>query len=204
MTNDLVKHASSRLDHVQEEHVKPTATPHALNEVDSARPPTAMHLELAHAIERMHRRYLDLLRMSLTRLGVNDVSPVQAVLMFRIGGDELSVRDLLDRGYYMGSNASYNLKQLVDAGYVERNVSPRDRRSARIRLSPKGEQLCDTLRTIHEGYHRLVVRNATEAQEMETACRLLNRIETVWTSALRHGEPSPVDAPAPANRPVSE
>jgi DNA-binding MarR family transcriptional regulator len=146
------------------------------------------HFDLVRIVERVHRRYLDLFRVDLGRLGVNDLSPTQVMMLFTIGADELSVRDLIDRGYYLGSNASYNLKRLVETGYVDRNASERDRRSARIRLSEKGRRLCDLVRTMDATYHRLVARNEEEVRELEIAFNTLRRLEQVWTSALRYGE----------------
>ncbi|MDJ1159989.1 MarR family transcriptional regulator [Chelatococcus sp. SYSU_G07232] len=155
---------------------------------DAGDPSAVVHLELVRCIERLHRRYLDLFRVDLTRLGVEDLSPAQVMMLFTIGPDDLSVRDLIDRGYYLGSNASYNLKRLVESGYVERSASPRDRRSARIRLSEKGRQLCDLVRTVDATYHRLVARDETEARDLDTTFRTLRRLEHMWTNALRYGE----------------
>src|SRR5271154_2594632 len=113
----------------------------------SAFPSPLMHAvqDLPRLIERMHRRFLDVLRVELTRKGINDISPVQAMMLGSIGGEEISVRDLIERGYYLGSNASYNLKHLVDGGYVDRQASARDRRSARLKLSAKGKDILDAL-----------------------------------------------------------
>jgi DNA-binding MarR family transcriptional regulator len=148
---------------------------------------TVTHLDLVRVVERVHRRYLDLFRLDLGRLGIDDLSPSQVMMLFTIGNDELSVRDLIDRGYYLGSNASYNLKRLVETGYVDRNASERDRRSARIRLSQKGQELCEAVRKLDESYQRLVARNAEEARELEVAFRTLRRLEQAWTSSLRYG-----------------
>ncbi len=146
------------------------------------------HLELARVIERAHRRYLDLLRVELIRLGIDDISPAQVMLLFTIGPDELSVRDLLERGHYLGSNASYNLKQLVDSGYVDRAHSQRDRRAARLKLADKGQFLCQKIRDLDECYHRQVARDEQEARELTSAFHLLRRLELVWTTTMRYGE----------------
>ncbi|WP_229729181.1 MarR family winged helix-turn-helix transcriptional regulator [Agaricicola taiwanensis] len=147
------------------------------------------HLELVRLVERVNRRYADLLRVELTRLGIDDVSCAQVMLLFTIGDDELTVRDLLERGHYLGSNASYNLKQLVEGGYVDRSASQRDRRSARLRLSEKGQQLCRSLGVVDETYHRLIARDEDEIRDLETTYRTLRRLELIWTSTLRYGEP---------------
>lgn len=145
-------------------------------------------LEIARLIERAHRRFLDLLRMELTKLGTDDISPSQVMLLFTIGADELSVRDLLERGHYLGSNASYNLKQLVDAGYVHRSASLRDRRSARLRLTPKASTLCENIRHMHDTVHRQTVKDETDSRDLMTAYSVLRRLEMHWTGSLRYGE----------------
>lgn len=149
---------------------------------------TVTHLELVRVIERVHRRYCDLLRVELTRLGIDDISPPQVMLLLTIGEDELSVRDLLERGHYLGSNASYNLKQLLEANYILRTASARDRRSARIRLDAKGRHLCEMIRGVDETYHRLVARDADEERDLGVAFAMLRRMEFVWTNALRYGD----------------
>jgi len=105
--------------------------------------------DLPRLIERMHRRYLDVVRIELSKKGFFDISPVQAVMLGTIGGqsgqEEISVRDLIERGYYLGSNASYNIKSLVDGDYVERTASLRDKRSARLKLTNKGRLILSLL-----------------------------------------------------------
>src|SRR5262245_21032049 len=94
----------------------------------------AMLTDMPVLIERMHRRFLDVIRIEMAKQGVADISPVQMMMLCTIGDQELSVRDLIERGYYLGSNASYNLKQLVAQGYIERQASLHDKRAARLKL----------------------------------------------------------------------
>lgn len=155
---------------------------------EASDPPTVRHLDLARDVERFHRRYLDHLRSALMKLGVDDLSPSQVLMMFTIGNDELSVRDLLGRGNYLGSNASYNLKRLFDAAYIERQASSRDRRSARIKLAPKGHNLCATIRAIDQGYQQLIVRDAQELRDLETTVRTLRRIEVMIMTSMKYGD----------------
>jgi DNA-binding MarR family transcriptional regulator len=142
-------------------------------------------LDLARMIERVSRRFLDYLRLELTRLGVDDISPSQVMVLLTIGAGEIAVRDLLDRGHYVGSNASYNLKQLVESGYLERGASPRDRRLARISLSPKGQMLCERLRLLDETSQ---FSNGLESDlDLQTTHDTLRRLEQWWGDALRYG-----------------
>ncbi|MGO4525935.1 winged helix DNA-binding protein [Microvirga sp. 2MCAF35] len=155
-------------------------------EVSQAEPAGISHIEIVRVIERLHRRSLDLVRADLIEAGIDDLSPSQVMMLFTIGSSELSVRDLIERGYYLGSNASYSLKRLVEAEYVVRTASERDRRSARIRLSEKGRALCDMIRRNDKTYQQLMARNDAERRDLETTFRTLKRIEQTWSNAVRY------------------
>ncbi|KQK32527.1 hypothetical protein ARD30_00040 [Bosea thiooxidans] len=143
--------------------------------------------DLARVIERVSRRFLDYLRLELGKLGIEDISPSQVMILLTIGHGEIAVRDLLDRGHYGGSNASYNLKQLVESGYLERGASPRDRRLARISLSLKGQMLCERLRLLDEASQfGSRSENGAEA-DLLTTHETLRRLEQWWNDSLRYG-----------------
>jgi DNA-binding MarR family transcriptional regulator len=104
--------------------------------------PASDYAETIALIERLHRRFLDVLRVELERLGVDQINNVQSLLLANIGGEEVSVGELMTRGYYLGSNVTYNLQRLVEAGFVEQQRSRHDRRVVRVRLSERGHALC--------------------------------------------------------------
>ena len=167
--------------------------PHPASRHDDMRTPAAapsaaqISQDLPRLIERMHRRFLDVVRVELSRLGIEDISPVQAMMLTNIGDEEISVRDLIERGYYLGSNASYNLKQLVDGGYVDRRASSRDRRAAQLKVSVKGRQVLDALAGLNT---QMAEPLLPEAGDIETAWRILRRLERRWSDAIRFkGEP---------------
>lgn len=141
---------------------------------------------LARLIERMHRRFLDVVRAGLLKQGIDDIGPVQALMVMLIGDDEPSVRDLMERGYYLGSNASYSLKILVEAGYIDRGASQRDRRTARLRLTEKGQTLRDELTKLEQIQATALVRNETEAAELKAAYRTLRRLDRIWGDMVRY------------------
>jgi DNA-binding MarR family transcriptional regulator len=143
--------------------------------------------ELARVIERVSRRFLDYLRLELTKLGVDDISPSQVMVLMTIGQGEIAVRDLLDRGHYGGSNASYNLKQLVENGYLDRGASPRDRRQARISLSLKGQMLCERLRLLDEASQFGQRLESNRDTDLRTTHETLRQLEQWWNDALRYG-----------------
>lgn len=140
------------------------------------------HLELAVLVEKLGRRYLDLVRVQLRRLGLDDLSPSQMIMLLSVGPGEISVNDILARGGYVGSNTSHSLKQLVERDYLERNSSPRDRRLARISLSDKGREACARFRAEDLGRFRDLDRRALEATR-----DTLRHLEDRWVHVLRFG-----------------
>ncbi|MBP2314246.1 MarR family winged helix-turn-helix transcriptional regulator [Azospirillum soli] len=141
---------------------------------------------VARLIERMHRRFLDVVRAGLLKQGIDDIGPVQALMVMLIGDDEPSVRDLMERGYYLGSNASYSLKILVEAGYIDRGASQRDRRTARLRLSEKGQVLRAELTKLEQFQAAALVRNENEAADLKAAYRTLRRLDRIWGDMVRY------------------
>jgi DNA-binding MarR family transcriptional regulator len=75
-----------------------------------------LYMEALTLVERLHRRLLDVIKDEFDRAGRSDVNSVQALLLYNIGGAELTAGELRTRGYYLGSNVSYNLKKLVEMG----------------------------------------------------------------------------------------
>ncbi|MGQ3046557.1 MAG: MarR family transcriptional regulator [Niveispirillum sp.] len=146
----------------------------------------ALYADIARVIDHMQRRLHDVVRVELGRIGVDDISPMQVLMLLNIGSDELTVRDLMERGYYLGSNASYNLKHLVEQGYVDRGASARDRRAARLRLSEKGEWLCAEIGKLESRQAAQLLRTNTDATDLETTYRMLRRLERLWGDVVRY------------------
>lgn len=145
--------------------------------------------ELPRMIERMHRRFLDVIRLELGRVGFHDISPVQVMMLSNIGTEEIAVRDLIERGYYLGSNASYNLKQLVEGGYVERQAAERDRRSALLKVSPKGQKVLAKLESMTAQWVDPLLETGDEAS-LDSACRTLRQLERCWSDVVRYTAPA--------------
>ena len=119
-------------------------------------PVQPLYLEALTLVERLHRRLLDVIKDEFDRRGRSDINSVQALLLYNIGDKELTAGELRTRGYYLGSNVSYNLKKLVDAGYIHHQRSTTDRRSVRVRLTERGQEVCKVVNGL---YHRQFGRN---------------------------------------------
>ena len=153
--------------------------------MNSPSSPDLIAQELPRLIERMHRRFLDVVRIELSRHRINDISPAQAMMLVMIGDEEMSVRDLIERGYYLGSNASYNLKDLVEGGYAERQTAARDRRSAMVKVAPKGRTILEILHKLNAHMAEPLMKSDTEAHDMESAVRALRRLERRWSDNVQ-------------------
>lgn len=135
-------------------------------------------LELPQLLERLHRRYLDVVRMELTKIGARDINPVQVMMLATIGNvPEMSVRDLIERGYYLGSNASYNIKNLHDGGYIDRLTDEHDRRSARVRLTDKGKRVLDHMKTMDDQMAEILSPDAGMKDAYRLTIETLRRFE---------------------------
>ena len=165
-----------------------------MTETDAKASPQKLMQELPKQIERMHRRFLDVVRLELGRVGVRDISPVQVMMLGNIGGEKISVRDLIERGYYLGSNASYNLKQLVEGGYVERTSSTRDRRSAHLTLTAKGQDVLTKLSALELQWAEPILKDETTTSAIEATHKMLRQMERCWSDAVRYADTSPAEA----------
>ena len=146
------------------------------------------YLELTRLIERLHRRFLDVLRTELNRMSIKDINAVQALLLANIGEEEIVIRDLVERGYYQGSNVSYNIKKLVDMGYLEQERSTHDRRSVRVRLTEKAMGVVRNVRELEENNALALARQEVTVEDIDTVCGTLRRVERTWTDYIRYGD----------------
>jgi DNA-binding MarR family transcriptional regulator len=144
------------------------------------------YLEVLSLIERLHRQALDVIKDELDRRDEREINSVQALLLFNVGDQELSAGELRSRGHYLGSNVSYNLKKLVESGYVHHERSVVDRRSVLVRLTHKGEAVRDMLAGMFERHLlSLEAVGNVGAGELETVSTSLRRIERFWIDQVR-------------------
>lgn len=145
------------------------------------------YLDALTLVERLHRLLLDVIKDEFERVGLLEINPVQALLLFNVGDNEVTAGELKSRGYYQGSNVSYNLKKLVDAGYMHHQRSEIDRRSVRVRLTDKGRAVhvlvSRLFRTHSEG---LMERGVLDQKGVEDITVALRRVERYWTEQIRY------------------
>ena len=145
------------------------------------------YFNIVRLIERLHRHFLDVLRTELRRMDVDDINAVQALLLYNIGEAEVVVRDLKDRGYYHGSNVSYNIKKLTEFDYLEQERCSHDRRSIRLKLTDKGMRLCNGIRELQNRLAEKIVALPENRKALDSATQSMLLVERTWTEFIRCG-----------------
>jgi DNA-binding MarR family transcriptional regulator len=147
----------------------------------------SLYLESLQLVERLHRRLLDVIKDEFDRNGRSDINAIQALLLFNIGNAELTAGELRSRGYYLGSNVSYNLKKLVELGFINHQRSRIDRRSVRISLTPKGQDVAEVVTGLYERHVGSIEQvggiNSEEFQQMN---RVLQRLDRFWNDTIAY------------------
>jgi DNA-binding MarR family transcriptional regulator len=144
------------------------------------------YLDTVLLIERLHRYYLEVVKIDLDRRNIQDINNVQALILYNIGEDEMTVGELTARGYYLGSNVSYNVKKMTENGYILQEKSPHDKRSIRVKLSDKGlilhkamkEQFTKQIASLPSG-------NLSEG-ELTGINDQLRKLERFWANMMKY------------------
>lgn len=144
------------------------------------------YLETIRLIERLHRRFLDVIKTELDRLGVEDINNVQTLILSNISTEQLTVGELTARGYYLGSNVSYNVKKLVENGYLSQERSPHDRRMTRVRVSEKGLRLCERIDELYQTNADELESKVIGEEELAASNRALSALERYWSDYITY------------------
>jgi DNA-binding MarR family transcriptional regulator len=141
------------------------------------------YLEVISLVERLHRHFLEVVKLELDGLGIHDINNVQGLMLFNIGDAEMTVGELTLRGCYLGSNVSYNVKKMVENGYLEQERSVHDRRSIHVRLTDKGRNLCERLNGMHRRHTEMLTQTPITEGDLNTVITTLRRLERFWVRA---------------------
>jgi len=147
----------------------------------------ALYFETITLVERLHHLFLDVLKAELDRLRIFDINNIQCFILYNVGKNEMTVGEISNRGYYLGSNVSYNLKKLVKNGYFIQEKAAHDKRASKIRLSEKGIKLYDKLDKILTQQASNLKHNGITDQNLTESLKLLRKIESYWNFIVSHG-----------------
>src|SRR5262249_32748208 len=146
------------------------------------------YLEVISLVERLHRHFLEVVKLELDGLGIHDINNVQGMMLFNIGDAEMTVDELTLGGGYLGSNVSYNVKKMVENGYLAQERSVHDRRSIHVKLTDKGRTLRDRLSTMHRRHVELLKQTAVTEGDLDSVVTTLKRLERFWIRASGPGQ----------------
>src|SRR6202162_2257182 len=141
------------------------------------------YLEVIALGERLHRHFLEVVKLELDGLGIHDINNVQGMMLFNIGDAEMTVGELTLRGCYLGSNVSYNVKKMVENGYLLQERSLHDRRSLHVRLTTKGRRLVDRLSAMHRRHVALLAQTGTLDAHLQGVSVTLRRLQQFLAAA---------------------
>jgi DNA-binding MarR family transcriptional regulator len=145
-----------------------------------------IYIESILLIERLHRRFLDVIKTELERLHIDDVNNIQTLILYNISTEQLTIGELTNRGYYLGSNVSYNVKKLVENNYLVQERAQHDKRSSRIKLSEKGLVLCQKVDELYQrNVESLAAHNITE-NDLQSTNATLNQLERFWSDYINN------------------
>ena len=156
--------------------------PRAASDEESLR---RLYLEALQLVERLHRRLQDVVKDEFERSGRDDINAVQAILLFNIGDSELTAGELRSRGYYMGSNVSYNVKKLAEDGFINHKKSRADKRSVRISLTDKGRDIADVVAELYDRHIASIEAvGGIGAGEFQAMNRAMQRLDRFWNDTI--------------------
>lgn len=142
------------------------------------------YLSLVLTIERLHRQFLDVIKAELDRLGVEDVNNVQTLILYNIGSETITVGELTYKGYYLGSNVSYNVKKLVENDFLVQERSEHDKRSVKVKLSQKGLNLCTRIDDLFRRNMDDLARKGVAEAQISSTLKALSTLEGYWASCI--------------------
>ena len=143
-----------------------------------------VYLETILLIERQHRRFLEVVKSEQDRLKVEDINNVQTLILYNIGPDQLTVGELTNRGYYLGTNVSYNVKNLVESGYLIQEKAPHDKRSTRVKLSEKGAALVAKMDALIERNVADLDKRSPGLAFLTDVNKSMHNLERFWTEYM--------------------
>lgn len=148
---------------------------------------TTPYYEAIQLIERLHRHFLDVLKVELDKKNIQDINNVQCMILYNVGEDEMTVGELTIRGYYLGSNVSYNVKKMVENDYLIQERSVHDKRSIRVRLSEKGIELRNMISDMFDRHEEQIKGTEVTQEALDNMNQTLKMLERFWARQTSFG-----------------
>ena len=148
---------------------------------------TTPYYESIQLIERLHRHFLDVLKVELDKKNIQDINNVQCMILYNVGEEEMTVGELTIRGYYLGSNVSYNVKKMVENDYLVQERSVHDKRSIRVHLSDKGKELRAMISEMFRRHEEQIEGTEITSERLTDLNSTLKMLERFWAQQTNFG-----------------
>lgn len=148
----------------------------------------ATYLETIKLIERLHRQFLEVIKSELDKRAVEDINAVQSLIIFNITEKEVSMGDLTEHGYYLGSNVSYNAQKLHKSGYINFHRSRCDKRSIKVSLTYKGQQFKKIMDGFIDTHIKKMQHTELSIEEINNTNERLKQLELFWNNLLKYDQ----------------
>ncbi len=134
------------------------------------------YLAILRQMDLMNRRFSEIIKIELDRNNIYDLKPDQAMLLFLIGGDEVTATEIMQRGYYSGTNVSYICQKLKQFDYINTTFVENDKRAVHIKLTNKGEHLFKLINDAVARHTKHFEANKLKFEQINYAVLVLRRI----------------------------
>ena len=82
---------------------------------------------------------------------------------------------------------SYNVKKMVENGYLIQERSPHDRRSFHVHAAEKGVEIYRNLSALFDAHAGELANNRFDKESLEAANATLNRLQQFWSAPQHSG-----------------
>lgn len=144
------------------------------------------YIDTIALMEKLHRLFLEVIKAYLERKHIQDINNVQCFILYNIGAARLTVGEISNRGYYMGSNVTYNLKKMIENGYIDQEQSAHDRRSSHVKLSAKGLAFYKGFEELFDLHVKNLNTNGLTDDSMRDLYKKLQKLEGFWSFMVTH------------------
>ncbi|MDR0695195.1 MAG: MarR family winged helix-turn-helix transcriptional regulator [Holosporales bacterium] len=141
-------------------------------------------VEISVCGEKNYRLFLDIIKQELDSIGAVDINAIQAFILMNINDNVVTIGEVITRGYYIGSNASYNIKKMTMNNYIHQTQSDFDKRAAYLKLTQKGLNLCNKLYDSVNNYLKIFETSIGGDFDIDQCIGVMKKIEHFWKDIL--------------------
>lgn len=136
-------------------------------------------------IEHLHRLSLQVVKSELNKMKISDINNIQCFILYHLGMQEIIIADMINRGYYLGKNVSYNLKNMIKNGYVVKETKYNDNRSRSVKLSTKGIKLHKKLENLFIMQSKDFYSKCMNKEDLDKFDNMLFKIENFFLDNIK-------------------